>query len=174
MELINENNKIYWSYLAHGEDRLVIAASSDGLCYVGSWNETYQTFESWAGKHFVGIPLVQDVSVMKPYAEQLMEYLAGERTSFSVSLDLRGTAFQQSVWEAMSRIPYGRTASYQDIAQVLERPKSVRAVGTAIGRNPVLIVGPCHRIIGKNGALTGYRGGLQMKEQLLKLEGSID
>jgi methylated-DNA-[protein]-cysteine S-methyltransferase len=165
-------NQIEWNYLVYGEGRLVIAATEEGLCYVGAWNEAYDVFEAWVGKHFAGIPLVQDEEAMRPFAEQLTEYLSGERTSFSVSLDLRGTPFQRSVWEAMNRIPYGRTASYQDIASALDRPKAVRAVGTAIGRNPVLIVGPCHRIVGKNGGLTGYRGGLPMKEQLLRLEGS--
>jgi methylated-DNA-[protein]-cysteine S-methyltransferase len=129
-----------------------------------------QAFEEWSGKVFGNYKRVQDDKIMKPYTQQLEEYMSGKRTSFTVPLDLQGTPFQLAVWDAMSQVPYGKTASYLEVAQYLDKPKSVRAVGTAIGRNPVLIVAPCHRIIGKNGALTGYRGGLAMKEQLLKLE----
>jgi methylated-DNA-[protein]-cysteine S-methyltransferase len=124
----------------------------------------------WAGKSFSNCQFVQENEMMKIYSEQLEEYFKGQRISFTIPLHLEGTPFQQSVWEAMSQVPYGKTASYLDIAQTLQKPKSVRAVGTAIGRNPVLIVAPCHRIIGKSGGLTGYRGGLDMKKQLLMLE----
>jgi methylated-DNA-[protein]-cysteine S-methyltransferase len=159
-----------WTYLINGQNQLVIAATTDGLCYVGSWNEPLLAFEEWSRKVFGNYERVQDDKIMKPYTKQLEEYMAGKRTSFTVPLDLQGTPFQLAVWDAMSQVPYGKTASYLEVAQYLDKPKSVRAVGTAIGRNPVLIVAPCHRIIGKNGALTGYRGGLAMKEQLLKLE----
>jgi methylated-DNA-[protein]-cysteine S-methyltransferase len=170
MENKEENASLYWTHFIYGKDRLVIAATEAGLCYVSAWNEPFETFELWSGKVFGNYKQVQDDSQMEPYSRELGEYMAGERDSFTVSLDLQGTPFQLAVWDAMSRIPYGKTASYMDVAQSLDKPESVRAVGTAIGRNPVLIVAPCHRIIGKNGALTGYRGGLAMKEQLLRLE----
>lgn len=175
MDNKGEMVSLYWTYFYYGKDRLVIAATEAGLCYVGAWNEPFERFELWSGKVFGNDKRVQDESKMEPYAKELGEYMAGELASFTVPLDLQGTPFQLAVWEAMSLIPYGKTASYMDVAQNLNKPESVRAVGTAIGRNPVLIVAPCHRIIGKNGALTGYRGGLAMKEQLLKLErtGSI-
>ncbi|TFE19664.1 methylated-DNA--[protein]-cysteine S-methyltransferase [Cohnella luojiensis] len=161
---------LYWATINQGNDQLIVAASEQGLCYVGGWGESLRTFQDWAEKNFRGYEQVMDESRMEPFVQQLEEYFAGQRTSFTMPLDLRGTPFQMSVWEAMGKIPYGRTASYLDVAESLQRPKSVRAVGTAIGRNPVLIVAPCHRIIGKNGALTGYRGGLPMKERLLQHE----
>jgi methylated-DNA-[protein]-cysteine S-methyltransferase len=170
MEYKGVIDSLYWTYLSYGQDRLVIAATESGLCYVGAWNEPFETFELWSGKVFDKFKRIQDDSKMEPYSRELREYMAGKRTTFTVPLDLQGTPFQLAVWEAMSRINYGKTASYMDVAQSLNKPESVRAVGTAIGRNPVLIVAPCHRIIGKNGALTGYRGGLKMKEQLLNLE----
>jgi methylated-DNA-[protein]-cysteine S-methyltransferase len=170
MEYKGVIDSLYWTYLSYGQDRLVIAATESGLCYVGAWNEPFETFELWSGKVFDKFKRIQDDREMEPYSRELGEYMAGKRTTFTVPLDLQGTPFQLAVWEAMSRINYGKTASYMDVAQSLNKPESVRAVGTAIGRNPVLIVAPCHRIIGKNGALTGYRGGLKMKEQLLNLE----
>ncbi|MNG17458.1 Methylated-DNA--protein-cysteine methyltransferase, inducible [compost metagenome] len=106
-----------------------------------------------------------------PYIQQLDEYLSGKRSEFSLPLDLRGTGFQQGVWAALNDISHGETVSYSQVAESLGKSNAVRAVGTAIGANPVLIVVPCHRVVGKNGALTGYRGGLLNKEKLLKLEG---
>jgi len=96
--------------------------------------------------------------------------LDGQRKNFTAAITLHGTAFQQSVWQALLEIPHGETVSYSDIAERIGNPKAVRAVGTAIGANPMLIIVPCHRVIGKNGSLTGFRGGLEMKIQLLDLE----
>lgn len=101
---------------------------------------------------------------------QLAEYFEGERTEFTVSLDLRGTPFQRQVWEALRTIPYGQTWSYRGLAEALGRPKAVRAVAAANGKNPISIVVPCHRVVGSNGALTGYAGGLERKRMLLDLE----
>ena len=100
----------------------------------------------------------------------LREYLAGTRTGFDLRLDLRGTPFQVEVWRSLSRVPYGRTATYADQARSIGRPKAVRAVGSANGRNPVPIVLPCHRIVASDGTLGGYSGGLQVKEWLLAHE----
>ncbi|RKP58013.1 methylated-DNA--[protein]-cysteine S-methyltransferase [Cohnella endophytica] len=166
----SSDNRLYWTFLTGGTRKLVVAATSEGLSYVGGWEEAFDTFESWARKSFVEVRLIEDEEAMRPYVRELEQYFAGERTDFSIPTSLQGTAFQREVWAAMCRVPYGRTASYADIAASLQKPQAVRAVGTAIGRNPVLIVAPCHRIIGKNGTLTGYRGGLEMKKQLLGLE----
>lgn len=109
-----------------------------------------------------------------PFAKairQLEEYFAGKRKDFDLPLSPAGTAFQQSVWKALMTIPFGKTASYSDIAQGISNPNAVRAVGLANGRNPIPIVIPCHRVIGKDGSLTGYGGGLPIKEKLLALEG---
>lgn len=102
--------------------------------------------------------------------EQLKQYFDGSRTRFQVKLDLQGTPFQCQVWEALQRIPYGRRVSYGEIAKQVGRPQASRAVGAANGQNPVSIIVPCHRVIGKNGQLVGYGGGLAIKEALLHLE----
>ena len=101
---------------------------------------------------------------------QLHDYFSGRRRVFDVPLDMRGTSFQRDVWRALIEIPYGETRSYADIARSLGRPKAVRAVGAANGRNPVSIIAPCHRVIGSSGKLTGFAGGLKTKAFLLDLE----
>ena len=109
----------------------------------------------------------------KPFAaarQQLLEYFAGERRHFDLPLHLDGTEFQMSVLHALQKIPYGETTSYADIAERIGRPKAVRAVGAANGRNPLPIIVPCHRVIGSHGDLTGFGGGLDTKEALLRLE----
>ncbi|MFD0679317.1 MULTISPECIES: methylated-DNA--[protein]-cysteine S-methyltransferase [unclassified Paenibacillus] len=105
----------------------------------------------------------------------LEQYFAGIPVSFDkVPMDLAGTAFQQCVWMALSQIPIGETWTYKQLACTIGKPSAIRAVGTAIGRNPLPIVLPCHRVVGSNGTLTGFRGGLQMKKDLLSLEGVTD
>ncbi len=101
---------------------------------------------------------------------QLERYFDGELTEFDLPLDMGGTAFQQSVWQQLLSIPFGATSSYSEIASRLNHPKAVRAVGAANGQNPVAIIVPCHRVIGKGGGLTGYAGGLQRKAWLLRHE----
>lgn len=101
---------------------------------------------------------------------QLDEYFAGDRTAFDVAVELHGTPFQQQVWRALRDIPYGRTISYGELAQRIDNPSAVRAVGLANGRNPVSVIVPCHRVIGANGTLTGYGGGVERKRLLLDLE----
>ena len=102
---------------------------------------------------------------------QLQDYFQGRRTTFDLPLHPQGTAFQQSVWRALTEVPFGSLASYADIARAIENPKGVRAVGMANRRNPIAILIPCHRIIGSDGSLTGYAGGLEKKAWLLKHEG---
>ena len=105
--------------------------------------------------------------------QQLSEYFAGERTAFDLPLDLHGgTAFQQSVWHALLRIPRGTTTSYGAISSRIGKPAAVRAVGAAVGRNPISVIVPCHRVMGADGSLTGYAGGLERKAALLQLEGA--
>jgi len=101
---------------------------------------------------------------------QLTLYFAGRLETFSVPLDFTGTEFQKKVWTALTTIPFGETRSYRDIAEQIGNPKAVRAVGAANGRNPISIIAPCHRVIGANGKLTGFAGGLEAKALLLKLE----
>lgn len=106
-------------------------------------------------------------------ARQLDEYFAGRRHHFDLPLAAGGTAFQQQVWRALVAIPYGETRSYRDIAMHIGRIRAVRAVGAANGRNPLPIVVPCHRVVGSDGSLTGFAGGLALKRQLLELEGAL-
>lgn len=103
---------------------------------------------------------------------QLDEYFAGRRQRFELPLAPQGTAFQQAVWQALQAIPFGRTSCYSDLAAEITRPKAVRAVGAANGANPIAIIIPCHRVIGRDGSRTGYAGGLPRKALLLKLEGA--
>ena len=109
--------------------------------------------------------------VLAEAARQVGEYFAGARTAFDLPLDFRGTEFQKSVWAALLTIPFGETRSYGEIARQVGRPSASRAVGAANGRNPISIVAPCHRVIGSNGALTGFAGGLEAKALLLGIEG---
>jgi methylated-DNA-[protein]-cysteine S-methyltransferase len=102
---------------------------------------------------------------------QLGDYFAGKLKKFSVPLDFNGTAFQKKVWEALLTIPFGETRSYGQIADQIGNPKSVRAVGAANGKNPISIIAPCHRVIGADGSMTGFAGGIAAKELLLNIEG---
>ena len=117
--------------------------------------------------------LVEDRNhpVLQETERQLQEYFAGKRRAFSLPLDFSGTEFQQKVWQALLTIPFGETRSYGQIAAQIGSTKAVRAVGAANGRNPISIVAPCHRVIGSNGKLTGFAGGLEAKALLLGLEG---
>ncbi len=117
-------------------------------------------------------PLAEDPKnpVLLETERQLGAYFAGTLKAFTVPLDFQGTDFQKSVWTALLQIPFGETRSYADIARQIGRPTAVRAVGAANGRNPISIIAPCHRVIGSNGALTGFAGGLATKQHLLGLE----
>ncbi|QIB66172.1 methylated-DNA--[protein]-cysteine S-methyltransferase [Kineobactrum salinum] len=119
-----------------------------------------------------GAPDTPDDSVLQRARYQLQEYFAGTRRHFDLPLAPRGSPFQQQVWQVLQSIPYGELRSYRDIALALRRPTASRAVGAANGRNPLPIVIPCHRVIGSNGQLTGYAGGLDLKHTLLCLEGA--
>lgn len=113
-----------------------------------------------------------DHPVLLQAERELTEYFAGERTSFSLPLDPAGSEFQKTIWSALSTIPYGQTRSYGELARQIGNPKASRAVGAANGKNPLLIVVPCHRAIGADGSLTGFAGGLEVKRYLLSLEAS--
>ena len=114
-----------------------------------------------------------ETPVIQEAHRQITEYLKGERKVFDLPIRLRGTDFQQQVWTALLDIPYGETRSYKQIAEAIGNPKGMRAVGMANNRNPLLIVVPCHRVIGANGSMVGYGEGVEMKEFLLRLEKSL-
>lgn len=108
-------------------------------------------------------------SIKKAYT-QLEEYLSGKRTDFDIEIEMMGTEFQKKVWKELLNIPYGETRSYKDIAIAIKNEKACRAVGNANNKNPIAIIVPCHRVVGSNGSMTGYAGGIDIKEKLLKIE----
>ena len=112
-------------------------------------------------------------AVLQQAKRELAEYFAGKRTHFSVALDPQGTPFQRSVWKQIAKVAFGKTLTYGELARRAGHPGSARAAGAATGRNPIGIIVPCHRIMGANGSLTGYAGGLQRKRALLSLEGAL-
>lgn len=153
---------MYYCYLDTPIGELLLAGDDDALCLV--------SFPEGAMRRD---PEPDWIYNEKPFAaarQQLTEYFAGERRAFDLPLKISGTEFQMSVLKALRQIPYGETTSYADIAERIGRPKAVRAVGAANGRNPIPIIVPCHRVIGSHGDLTGFGGGLDTKEALLRLE----
>lgn len=120
-----------------------------------------------------GIPPAGASPVLDAFVEQLAEYTTGTRHAFDLPLDLRGTSFQLAVWEELRGVGFGVTVTYGELAAALGRPTAARAVGAAVGRNPVSIVVPCHRVVGADGSLTGFAGGLDAKRTLLALEGGV-
>ena len=141
---------------------LLLAGDEDGLSLIG--------FPEGSGRHEPEHDWIYNEKPFGDARRQLTEYFAGERRAFELSLKPTGTEFQLRVLEELQKIPYGTTCSYSDIAERIGRPKAVRAVGAANGRNPIPIVIPCHRVIGAGGDLTGFGGGLDTKEALLRLE----
>ena len=131
------------------------------------------TFPNQRGAAPIGADWHRDPGPFREVAAAVDAYFAGEPVEFDLPLDLRGTDLQRQVWEALLDCPYGRTTTYGEIAQQVGRPTAVRAVGGAIGRNPVAIIVPCHRVISTNGNLTGYAGGVERKRHLLALEGVL-
>ncbi|MDB5084567.1 MAG: cysteine methyltransferase [Bacilli bacterium] len=165
---------VYWGTFTHAifqNQPVYLAATNRGLCRINWPHESFDRLSNWVVKHIPSSELMEDQNQLTEYVQQIVEYFDGTRTAFSLPLDLHGTAFQTSVWQALTGIPHGQTRSYSDIAEAVGSPAAVRAVGTANGANPIPIVVPCHRVIGKNAALTGFRGGLDVKERLLQLEG---
>ena len=169
-EMMQNAEKVYWSSLNHKGWILYAAVTSNGLCCVTLPNESFEDLTGFVQKHIPDAMLERNEAALAPYLRELKEYLEGKRQQFSVPLDLRGTPFQVAVWKSLLQIPYGQWTTYSDIAASIGRPSAVRAVGAAIGANPIPFVIPCHRVIGKNGKLTGYSGGLELKSALLKLE----
>ncbi|RHW38417.1 methylated-DNA--[protein]-cysteine S-methyltransferase [Lysinibacillus yapensis] len=166
------NLKIYYKLLSHSGWKVYIAATDQGLCYLGTEHSTIEELITACKKQFPGreLEFQESHEQLSFYVQQLIEYFEGQRAEFTFQFDIHGTAFQMKVWEALCNIPFGQSRCYGDIANSIGNPKAVRAVGTAIGSNPVAIAIPCHRVLGKNGSLTGFSGGLDVKEKLLTLE----
>ncbi len=150
---------------------LHVAATPRGVCKIAVGQESDNGFRTWIEQHIRPELLVeQESEIVRRALWQITEYLTGQRRAFDVPLDVRGTDFQRAVWSAVAGIPYGHTRSYTDVAETIGRPSAVRAVGAANGANPLPLIIPCHRVLGKHGALTGYGGGLDIKRLLLEME----
>ena len=150
-----------------------VATTGSGICAVGLGAGQPGDFLAWLSRHIGPEPPREDPTALAPALTQLREYFSRMRYEFDLSLDVRGTAFQKAVWAEVARVPYGGTTTYGEIARRTGRPRAARAVGAAVGANPLSILIPCHRVIGVGGALTGYGGGLEVKATLLRLEGIL-
>ena len=145
---------------------MLLARTDAGLA--GAWFEA----QKWHPEA-LDAPERPDDPLLQEAAAQIAEYFAGTRSHFKLPLDLHGSTFQQAVWRALCNIEAGATRSYAAVARSVGTPQAVRAVGAAVGRNPVSVIVPCHRVVGSNGSLTGYAGGLERKRALLALEGAL-
>ena len=145
---------------------LYIVSEDKKICGV-LFKEQWKIFQ----RHFDEVE-EKETPLIKRAKQELEEYFSGERKQFTLPLELKGTDFQVRVWSSLSDIPYGETRSYKDQAIQIRSPKASRAIGRAHGLNPLCVILPCHRIIGSNGGLTGYAGGIKAKKYLLRLEGN--
>lgn len=159
-----EDKKINFKLINSPVGILKIVADDDCLIAILWENERLNRVKLEEMREDKNHPLILKVE------KQLAEYFDKKRTSFSVPMQASGTPFQEKVWELLCEIPYGLTWSYKEVAEKMDHPKAVRAVGAAIGRNPISIIIPCHRVVGSNGSLTGFAGGLDRKKTLLELE----
>lgn len=125
-------------------------------------------------KYYINNYIIEETKLIKKATAQLREYFEGNRKEFNIKLNPHGTIFQKKVWNAMLQIPYGETRSYKEIAEAIGNKNASRAVGMANHNNPIMCIIPCHRVIGSDGSLTGYRGGIKIKEKLLELEKTLD
>ena len=167
-------NIIYLNYLKTPFGELVIGSMEDSLC-ICDWRYRKQrgAIDKRIKNGLEANFKIESTPVIEKTILQLQEYFNGHREKFDVDLCLVGTEFQKKVWQALQEIPYGKTMSYLELSEMLGDTKAIRAVATANGANAISIIIPCHRIIGKDGKLVGYAGGLKSKEELLKLEGAL-
>ncbi|MFC0470551.1 methylated-DNA--[protein]-cysteine S-methyltransferase [Halalkalibacter kiskunsagensis] len=155
---------------------LTVVATEKGVCHIhfGELTKCMASLKAWLKKQGRKGEVIRCKDTLQPICKQLEDYFSGERSTFDIPLDLCGTEFQKKVWNTLKEIEYGETKSYKEIAQKIGAPKAVRAIGGANNQNPIPIIIPCHRVIGSNGSMVGYGGGLDKKEILLSLEGAIE
>ncbi|MFD2618511.1 methylated-DNA--[protein]-cysteine S-methyltransferase [Terrilactibacillus laevilacticus] len=154
---------------------LTLVSLENGLCKIdfGKLDVTLPRIQGWLTKNRIQGEIKLDQEVHEEIIHQLQDYFNGKRQSFNFPVVYIGTPFQIKVWKSLQSIPFGKTKSYKEIASIIGNPKAVRAIGSANNKNPIPIIVPCHRVIGTNGLLVGYAGGLDKKEFLLKLEKSV-
>lgn len=161
---------IYYTILQWDEYEVYLAATVSGLIRIATGTEGEAELKAWLERHFPDCDLHYDQTKMSEYKKDISDYLHGKKESFESDMQLVGTDFQKEVWLELQKIAYGEVRSYADIANNIGRPKAVRAVASAIGKNPLLFIVPCHRIVRKDGSLSGFRAGTEVKEKLLQLE----
>jgi O-6-methylguanine DNA methyltransferase len=170
--VMNSKQLLYYGEMNSPLGPLTIVSSTEGVCSIefGKANELIDIIQPWIKKHLFTNKVERNDAFCEPVIVQLQEYFEKKRKTFDLDLDLNGTPFQKKVWQKLTEIPYGATYSYKQVAQMIGVPKAVRAVGGANNKNPIPIIIPCHRVVGSNGALVGYGGGLDKKEILLGIE----
>lgn len=164
---------LYRSKMDSPLGQLELVSTATGLVALHMGKEDRRKLEGRVRRFFPGVEIRDGESAHRAFRMQIREYFEGRRTLFELPLDLRGTEFQRLVWAEVARIPFGSTATYGEIAHLTGRPRASRAVGAANGANPIPIIVPCHRVIGADGSLTGYGGGMARKRWLLAHEGVL-
>lgn len=169
---VSKVETLYWSSTPSPRGTCVVMATEAGICWTGTPGTPKEEGFSWLSRKvsFNEIVESEEIAPLQQTMDELRRYFAGVPLQFSCPLDLHGTPFQVAVWQEMFRIPYGETSTYGELARAIGYPKAARAVGAASGANPVAIIVPCHRVVGSNGSLVGYGGGLPTKKWLLALE----
>ena len=167
------NDTISIATIATPLGNISAASSPHGLVYLGFGEPAPVLAAAWARRWRPKAHMLYDQPAPPDLVAQLAAYFAGELREWSLPLDLRGTPFQLQAWQALRQIPYGSTRAYSEHAAAIGHPRAVRAVGAANGANPISVIVPCHRLIGKGGALVKYGGGLEIKRRLLELEGAL-
>ncbi len=172
--MLNSSTEVlYYTELDTKIGPITVASTKRGICWlnIGCNEKTINQLRIWVKKWTNIEQILEAHNKLDDIKVQLIEYFDRKRTQFDLDLDLYGTSFQKLVWKSLLTIPYGEVRSYKEIAKLINMPKSVRAVGGANHNNPISIIVPCHRVIGSNGNLVGYGGGLEIKHFLLELEG---
>lgn len=153
--------------------KLGLFSTEKGVAAIAFGIKATPRIRSWLETHFDAPRFESSPPANEKVSRQLSEYFAGKRRVFNVPLDLRGSEFQLAVWSVVGAIPYGQMATYQQVARLVGRPDAARAVGAANGANPVSLIIPCHRVVGSDGSMTGYGGGVSNKRKLLVMEGAL-
>ncbi|MEL7010651.1 MAG: methylated-DNA--[protein]-cysteine S-methyltransferase [Cyanobacteria bacterium J06588_4] len=161
--------RIFYSTAKCVLGNLLIATTEQGICAVKLGDRSVELTETLK-QEFFGANLIQDDNQHRDWIEQILQTIAGQTADLDLPLDIRGTAFQQQVWQALRLIPRGETRNYAEIARAIDKPQATRAVGSACGANPVAVIIPCHRVLRSDGSLGGYRWGIERKQKLLEIE----
>ncbi len=168
---MNKNTTVFYDVYSYHQLPFYLASVDDKIITVTLGNENLDDLTKWVHRYYPSANIKKDPSPLSELAHQLDEYFSQSRQTFDIPILMHGTPFQTRVWEALRTISYGETVSYEEVAIRMGRSNGFRAVGAAIGANPIGIVVPCHRVVGKSGHLTGFGGGLELKRELLQNEG---